>query len=203
MRPDLLEPHRRVDSPVHRAAPPLKLVVAFGLVLTVVVSPREAITPLLVVAGLVVALAALSRVPWRFLLWRVVLVEPFVLGTALLALLEPGGGRRFLLLVARCTLSVAVVVLLSATTPFSELLKVLRALRAPALLVTTASLAYRYLFVVVDETGRLKRARASRTFSRRRELPWRSLAGIVSELFVRSSERAERIYAAMGARGWR
>lgn len=203
MRTDLLEPHRRIDSPVHRAAAPLKLAVAIGLVLAVVLSPRTAVAPLLAVAGVVAVLAALSRVPWRFLLFRIALVEPFVLGTALLALFEPDGGRRFALLVVRCTLSVSVLVLLAATTPFSEVLRVLRKARTPVLLVSTASLAYRYLFVVADEAARLKRARASRAFSRERDVSWRTLAGIVSELFVRSSERAERIYAAMCARGWR
>ena len=45
------------------------------------------------------------------------------------------------------------MVLLSNTTPFSELLRVLKAARVPALLVTTLSLMYRYLFVLVDESA--------------------------------------------------
>ena len=42
----------------------------------------------------------------------------------------------------------------------------------------------------------------SRTFSSQQTWSWRTLAKVVSQLFIRSSERAERIYAAMCARGW-
>jgi len=62
---------------------------------------------------------------------------------------------------------------------------------------------YRYLFVLVDEAQRMKRARASRTFTVRRGRSWRTLATVVSQLFIRASERAERIYGAMCARGWK
>ena len=109
----------------------------------------------------------------------------------------------FLFLVAKCTLCLFAMVLLSNTTPFSEILRVLKAARMPSLLVTTLSLMYRYLFVLVDEAQRMKRARMSRTFTARRSRSWRSMSTVVSELFLRASERAERIYAAMSARGWR
>ncbi len=94
------------------------------------------------------------------------------------------------------------MVLLANTTPFADVLRVLTAARLPSLLVTTVSLMYRYLFVLVDEAARMRRARASRTFTARRGLAWSAAATVVSQLFVRSSERAERIYAAMCARGW-
>ena len=122
---------------------------------------------------------------------------------AWLALWQPGGGRIFAGLVLKSTLCLFTVILLSQTTPFSELLRVLQAWRVPPLLVTTVALMYRYLFVLVEETDRMRRARLSRTFDRQRARAWRSLASVLSQLFVRSSERAERIYAAMCARGWK
>jgi cobalt/nickel transport system permease protein len=95
------------------------------------------------------------------------------------------------------------MILLSNTTPFDELLRVLRRARVPALLITTLALMYRYLFVLIDETERMGRARASRTFTRQRRQAWKTLATVIGQLFVRSTERAERIYAAMCARGWK
>jgi len=154
-------------------------------------------------AVFLVAVAGLSRVPWRFLALRVILLEPFVLGVAILAVFQPGGWRLFLFLVAKCTLCLMVMVLLSNTTPFADLLRVLKNWRMPALLVTTLSLMYRYVFVLVDEAQRMKRARMSRTFTPQRARTWHTMATVVSRLFIRSSERAERIYAAMCARGWR
>jgi len=73
----------------------------------------------------------------------------------------------------------------------------------PALLVTTMALMHRYLFVLVDESDRMRRARASRTLVRRRGLGWGMPAEVIGRLFVRASERAERIYLAMCARGWK
>jgi cobalt/nickel transport system permease protein len=49
----------------------------------------------------------------------------------------------------------------------------------------------------------MRRARASRTFERQRRMRWHLLGTVVGQLFVRASERAERIYAAMCARGWK
>jgi len=57
--------------------------------------------------------------------------------------------------------------------------------------------------VLLDEGQRMRRARLSRTFTRRQNRSWRMRAAIVGQLFIRSSERAERIYGAMCARGWR
>ena len=95
------------------------------------------------------------------------------------------------------------MVLLANTTPFAELLRVLKAARVPALLVTTLSLMYRYLFVLLDESQRMRRARLSRTFTGRQARSWRTRASVLGQLFIRSGERAERIYGAMCARGWR
>jgi cobalt/nickel transport system permease protein len=121
----------------------------------------------------------------------------------LLALFKPGGGETALRVLVRSNLSLAAMIILSSTTPFSEILELLRRLRMPALFVTTLSLLYRYMFVLVDQGERMMRARRSRTFGPRRRLAWRSGAGVVGQLFIRSTERAERVYAAMSARGWR
>jgi cobalt/nickel transport system permease protein len=106
-------------------------------------------------------------------------------------------------IIIRSTLCLLTMVLLSNTTPFAALLDVLRRARVPAVLITTLALMYRYLFVLVDEAERMQRARQSRTFIRQRWQIWRNLAVVIGQLFVRSTERAERIYAAMLARGWR
>jgi cobalt/nickel transport system permease protein len=203
MRHDFLDRYSRLDSPVHRLGAGVKLGTALAMVVLAMLVPPSRPAALGGIAAVLIAVAGLSRIPWRFLLGRVLLLEPFVLGVAGLALFQPGGWRPFLFLLARSTLCLGIMVLLSNTTPFSDLLRVMKAARMPALLVTTLSLLYRYLYVLVDEAGRMKRARASRTFTPRRLWAWHTGASVVSQLFIRSSERAERIYAAMCARGWR
>lgn len=179
------------------------------MVLTVVALPRgwDDARFLRVCGGLAlgwILLAWLSRLPLGFLLKRVLLLEPFVLGVAALSLWQPHGGAMFWHAVARSTLCLGTLILLAATTPFSEIVRVLRAWRVPALLLTTLTLMDRYLFVLVEETGRMSRARASRTFvPRSRWAVWSELAEMLGQLFVRSVARAERIYAGMCARGWK
>ncbi len=208
MHVGLLDSYQPRRSPVHRRSAAVKLMMAIGLVLGLVALPHDwgNVAFTLVCGGVAAGLgivAVLSRLPAGFLLRRLLLLEPFVFGVAALSLWQPHGWTVFWHAVVRSTLCLAALVLLAATTPFSEIVRVLRGWRVPALLLTTLTLMDRYLFVLVEETGRMQRARASRTFSSRsRWAVWRSLAEMLGQLFVRSVERAGRIYAAMCARGW-
>jgi cobalt/nickel transport system permease protein len=200
MRHDFLDRYSRLDSPVHHLPAWTKLAAALTIVMATLLSPRPAW--LAGIALFLVVLAGIGRIPWGFLARRLLLLEPFVLGVAVLSLLQHGGWQMFLFLVARCTLCLLTMVLLANTTPFSDLLHVLKTLHVPALLVTTLSLMYRYLFVLMDETQRMKRARMSRSFTPQRRWTWWATATVAGQLFIRASERAERIYEAMCARGW-
>jgi cobalt/nickel transport system permease protein len=152
-------------------------------------------------AGFLGCVAVLSRIPLRFIVLRLLWLEPFVLAIALLAIFQPDGIRVFTILLVKSTLCLLAMILLSNTTPFSELLRVLRAVRVPTLLLTTLGLMYRYIFVLIDESQRMRRARQSRTFTSSRWHAWKSMATVLGQLFIRASERAERVYAAMWARG--
>ena len=202
MRNEWFDPYIPGSGPLHRLPSSLKLAAALVVMASVVVVPRELPISLLAPAFLLLLAAALSRVSLRRLFLRLLLVEPFAIGVALLALFQPDGLRVFLLLLARSTLCLLCVTLLSATTRFTELLAVLRRLRIPSLFITTLALAYRYLFVLSDEAERMNRARRSRSFGGKRRAEWRTVASIAAHLFTRSTMRAERIYAAMCARGW-
>jgi cobalt/nickel transport system permease protein len=198
MRADFFDRHSRGTSPIHRWPAGVKLAGAVAIVVTVVLTRW----PVWVgVAGLLIGVAGLSRVPVLFLMQRLLWFEPVVLGMAVLSLWQPEGVAKFTTLVCRSTLGVFTMILLANTTPFSRLLEVFRQLRVPAIFITTLALLYRYLFVLVDEAERMRRARQARTF--RPRTPWATLATVLGPLFVRSTERAERIYAAMCARGWR
>ena len=203
MKHDFLDRYSRRDSLIHRQSAGLKLTGALVVVLVTVIMPRTAWTFFGVTGLMLVGLAGLSRLPALFLLRRMLTLEPVVLGVAILSLLQPGGGVIFAGILAKGTLCLFTMILLANTTPFAALLAVLRRLRCPAILVTTLALMYRYLFVLVEETERMNRARRSRTFRRQRWWEWKTLAGVIGQLFVRSTERAERIYSAMCARGWK
>jgi cobalt/nickel transport system permease protein len=206
------------DSTLHRLPPAVKLSAAVALIAAISLLPHHYAPYLALPAVLVVFLAALAGVNgWAFIK-RILLLEPFVLGVALLALFSPAGGAgalgggadtwqarglAFAFLLTRCTLALAVMVLFTTTTPFADILRVFRQARVPALLVTTLALMHRYLAVLGDEAARMRRARECRTFLPRRHIAWWMGATVIGQLFLRASERADRIYDAMCSRGWR
>jgi len=200
---DFLDRYSRIDSPVHRLGAPWKAAAALASVLVTVLSPLEAVCPFIVIGALLAAVIVLGKLPVGFLLKRVLFFEPFVIAIASLALLAPGGAMKFGSMIVKSTLSLVTVTVLSNTTPFGELLGVLRGIRAPAVFVTILALMYRYLFVLIDEFERIDRARQSRTFTAGRYRRWFMSSTVLGALFLRSTERAGRIYAAMCARGWK
>ena len=203
MRHDFLDRYSRISSPVHHIPAAAKLSVSLCLLVALVSVPLSSSLSFALAATILLIVAALSRIPPGFLVRRILFLEPFVLGVAFLAIFQENGWRHFLSILLRSTLCLLTVILLSNTTPFAELMGVLRRMRVPALLITILALMYRYLFVLVDESERMARARNSRTFTSRRIFAWTVFAGVAGQLFIRSTERAERIYAAMCARGWK
>ena len=200
---NFLHDHSRGDSPVHRLPAAFKFAAALALVLTTVLLPKSQLVGLSTVAAVLILIAIVSRIPLLFLLRRLLLLEPFVLGIAVLALFQPDGLRIFLILLLKTNLCLLTTILLSNTTPFAEILRVLKRIHVPWLMVSTLTLMHRYLFVLVDESERMRRARSSRTFTRGRRFHWHTLATVVGQLFIRTTGRAERIYDAMCARGWK
>jgi cobalt/nickel transport system permease protein len=197
-----LRGYDHLDSPVHRAPAAAKLLAVLVLVLAIAVVPvNRAGWVFLVLFGLT-GVARAGRVPVGAFVARLAIAEPFVLGVAVLSLFQGRGLAVFLAVALKSTTCVAAVQLLAHTTPLQDILEALRRARVPAVLVHTLGLAHRYLFVLVDETHRMRRARAARTWHTRRWGTWKALSGVIAVSFVRSAARAERIYAAMRARGW-
>jgi len=195
--------HAHRQSPVHRLPAALKLSGALAVIVGTVLAPLNFDGWYFGVAGLLLAAIIFSGIsPW-FLLKRLLMLSPFVLGVALMQALHPAAGTSWPVVAARGGLCLLTVVLVSNTTRFGEILRVLKQVRVPGLLVTTMALMHRYLFVLADESERMRRARASRSFTRQKHFYWRALATVVGQLFIRASERAERIYDAMCARGWK
>lgn len=195
--------HSHSDSPVHRLPATVKLSLALVVIIATVLMPIQRTDWFIGVAGTLVLTALLSRVPIQFLAKRLLVLSPFVLGVALINAFQPSTRGTWIGVAVKSSLCLFTVILVSNTTPFNRILRVLKIIHVPALLITTIALMHRYLFVLADEAERMRRARASRTFAPGRRFQWRALASVVGHLFIRASERAERIYDAMCARGWK
>jgi len=194
--------HGHGASPVHRLPAAVKLGAALALIAGTILIPVERRAWFGVVAAFLLLVALLARISFAFLLKRLLVLSPFVLGVALVNAFQPALRGGWVGLAAKSSLCLFTVILLSNTTSFGKILGVLRRARVPLLLLTPLALMHRYLFVLLEESERMRRARASRTFTQRRRARWKMLGTVVGQLFLRASERAERIYAAMCARGW-
>jgi cobalt/nickel transport system permease protein len=196
-----LRSYADLDSPIHRAPAWMKLLATLALLALIALVPtaRAAWTGLVLVV--VAAVARAGRIPLGAFALRVALVQPFVLGIALLALFQPGGVPIFISLATKSTVAVASVQLLAHTTPFHEVLGVLRSARVPALLLLVLSLLHRYVFLVAEESLRMRRARRARMWTATKRGTWRAFSSVIAASFVRSVARAERIALAMRARG--
>jgi cobalt/nickel transport system permease protein len=179
------------------------LAVALLIVFGTVLLPRKVTPFYLIPFAVLLLLWPLCRMPFTYAVRRLLMAEFFILGLALLSFLSPSAAPVFLAAIVKSNLCVFTLLLLTWTTPFHEILLVLRQLKLPAVMLTTLALMYRYLPVLAEESRRMQRARASRTFSSSRRLAWQSLANILGQLFIRTTERAERIYLAMCSRGWK
>lgn len=207
--------HFHGHSPVHRAPAHVKVATLLVFMLTVVATPREWYPVFGVYLAVVVAVIAVSTVPFGYLGRRMVVEVPFVV-FALLMPFVASGPRVDVLglslseagllagwgLLAKGTLGVMASLTLAATTEPRDLLVGLERLRMPSQLVAIIGFMIRYLDVVTDEMRRMRVARESRGFTGRGLRAWPVYARTAGALFIRSYERGERVHLAMLSRGY-
>ena len=211
-----LDHYSSLNSPVHRVDPRAKFLLVLLFVVIVVSTPPWHLLPFVIYAGLLSWTLALSRLPVTYLLARAAAVLPFSVLVALwlpflnhpptvsfLGLhLSVPGLWLFLGVAMKSFLGASAVIILFSTTPMSSLLAALRKLGAPVIIVDLLALTYRYIFVLVGEAHRLRRAAFARGY-RPRWLGQSLLVGrLIGQLFLRSYSRAERLHAAMLLRGY-
>jgi cobalt/nickel transport system permease protein len=205
-------------SPVHRLDPRAKILGLVAVTLVAVSTPLEA-WPVFVACALVLTgVAAAGRVSARDIWRRARFLLPFVLLAALFLPFVRSGGRAYELgpltahqagleifgaVAIKATIGTVSAVLLGATTTFPAVLRGLEAMRAPRLLVMIAAFMYRYLFVIVEETARMRAAVAARAYRPRTVLHAGALGRLSTAMFLRTYARGERVYHAMLARGYR
>jgi cobalt/nickel transport system permease protein len=217
-------------SAIHTTDARAKLPATLAYIFAVTLTPVGHWPALSLLALPLAAALVLSRVPPLVVLRRSALALPFLLAAVPLMFTKEGevlfsvplfgwtasreGLEAVLSILAKSWLSVVAAVILTTTTPAAELLRAMRTLGLPRLLVATVSFMYRYLFVIGEEALRLLRARDSRSGrpagvcppGRRAggNLGWRArvLGNMIGSLFLRTYERSERVYAAMQARGY-
>lgn len=113
------------------------------------------------------------------------------------------GWRKGVTLVFRMTAGISLMLYLSTTTPVHRLIAAVRWFRLPQPLVEVLELAYRYLFVLREEAGRINQAQKARLGYAHWRVGLKSGSTLGGVVLIRAFDRGERLYQSMCCRGYR
>jgi len=210
------------NSPIHCWAPPYKLLACTALITAFATVEDLRLVPMML--GITAGLYSLSRLPLAFLLSRlrypslfligVVGLLPFSSGETVLwqrgsLTLHQEGLLAAVLIACRFGAMLTTSLVLLATTPFLTLVRTLRTLGLPWILVDMLLLSYRYLTEASATLANMQQAMRLRGFGRRprgwfgsQGCGWQQLASLTGTLLIRSYEQSEQVYKAMCLRGY-
>ena len=215
------ERHARSDGWLQRVDPRAKLGMFLAAILAA--SFTTSVAALVVLYACLVGAAVASRIPLDFFVRRVWAGIPLFAGIVVIpAIFMVQGPRLFelplgpitiapsipglegaVLFVTRVGVSVSVAILLVMTTPWADLLKSLRAVRAPQVFVLILSMTYRYIFLFLHTVNGIFLARKSRIVARTSGAEQRRwISGTIGNLMSRSFKMSNEVYTAMLARGF-
>jgi cobalt/nickel transport system permease protein len=202
MRHSFIDRYASLDSPLHVLEARSKLLAFTALIVGVLCIPADRGSLFFIYFFAAAILMGVSQIPLTYIVGRTFLILPFIVLAGLAAPWK-GGYLGLGILFIRAVLCLFLLVLLTNTTRFVELLRGLRRLGCPQILVMNLGFLYRYLFVLTEEAMRMKQARDCRRVGRarfREEL--KILSSMIGTLLIRSFERAERMHSAMLSRAY-
>ncbi len=145
---------------------------------------------------------------------RLLLISPFVLFMAagnlfldrnpvilIYGITFSGGMISGTVIVAKTIISVAGLLSVTSSIPFYRICRALEALHVPDVLITQLILLDRYRSVLHEEAQSMLKARNIRSFGRKGKELFRT-APLIGSLLLRTTNRAERLYRSMSARGF-
>jgi cobalt/nickel transport system permease protein len=199
VRHNFIDRYAVLDSPLHTLESRTKLIAFTVLIVAVLCIPIRSGFLFVLYFFTTAILMGISQIPLNYILGRILIMLPFIV---LASLAVPWQGYQGLwILFVRATLCLILLILLTNTTRFVELLRGLRKMGCPQILVMNLSFLYRYLFVLTEEAMRMKQARDCRRVG---HAPFREeiklLSSMLGTLLIRSFERAERMHSAMLSR---
>jgi cobalt/nickel transport system permease protein len=212
-----LDQFAAVDSVVTRRSPTVRLLGTVVIAVGAALLPLGAWAQMAVLGSLVIALMFMARIrPGPFLARLAPPLGFVLLVSAAILVLAPGevvaalgpltvtseGLLRFGSAAGRGAIALGAAVILVSTTAFPEVVRALRRLRLPELVTTALGLAYRYLYILTDEVGRMLRAAGSRNASAGAASRRRLMVGVAAAALQRSFARSERVHQAMLSRGY-
>ncbi|MFP3089383.1 cobalt ECF transporter T component CbiQ [Treponema sp. TIM-1] len=202
------------NSLLHRLHPGVKMIATMFFLVTVISFDRYSFGRLLPFLFYPSITLALAGIPLGLVLKRGAIALPFCLFAGLSNLFFEGstalviagiplsyGLISLFTLILRTGLCVMAVLILVAVTPFTQLSGQLRSFYVAPVFITLLEILYRYIPVLLSEGASMVLAYTMRS-GRARGIRMSHMGSFVGFLFLRSADRAERVYAAMKCRGY-
>lgn len=203
MRHAFIDTYADLNTPLHKLNAKIKIIFLVIFLLLIIFTPIRYAMLFLLYALVMIALVYLSKVPISFILKRFIEIAPFIIIISLSALFNKQGYILFLNCTAKAILAIILVLIISSTTRFDHLLEALKYFKVPRIFIHLMSFMYRYSFLLEDELLRANRAYESRNINKKNNFKKiKILSNILGTIFIRTYERAERVYLAMCARGY-
>lgn len=201
--------------------PRVRLVGLFALVLAVVLSRKLSVIGAVFALAVIIALfsgvglGTLAKRVWLVVLAFTGLIAlPALFVTPGTVIWSSGGGSSVqitaqgltsaALLIARVETAVTLTTLLVLCTPWMQVLRALRTLHVPQVVVVMLAMTHRYIFLLTETAGQMFESRQSRMVGR---LPGserrRMMANSAGALLGKSMDLSNEVYLAMQARGFR
>jgi cobalt/nickel transport system permease protein len=201
------------ESFIHRLDARCKIILTLFFTIIVISFDSYKIEPLLPFFAFPLFVIIAAHIPVGYVLKKILVVSLFAL---IIGGFNPildkhiiyvdgyvisAGWLSFISIFMKFILTSSVAILLLLTTGMYRIVQGLEQLGVPKLFAVQLLFLYRYLFLISDEAERLSRARAARSFGKN-GFSLHVATQLLSTLFIRSFERAERVYLAMKCRGF-
>lgn len=186
------------SGPFHRASTPAKFLFLLFVVSSAVITRNP--YPLMAGYGLLLAVAAASKLPWFKVMW---LSWYAALFAVLYAVSFRGGGWLAALFIVKAITPSFAMIMLIVSTPYPRIFSLFSAL-LPEILAAGLFMTYRTLFILLDMMDSFAAAIKIRGGFSPGSLHKNSanISKGIGMLLVRAVERASRLYAVMVVRGY-
>jgi cobalt/nickel transport system permease protein len=211
MKHDFLDKYAGLNSFIHRLDPRTKIIAALSMLIVVISETPAGINHFYIYYFFILAFVVFSKVPVSFIIKRTLLILPFILITAASIPLSAWLSRSHfdaysftlaLLVILKAVFAVITLTLLTSVEKFHVLLAGFRKLKMPSIFGIISALMYRYIFILIDELHRTRFARESRAPGDYKINRFKIYGNQAAVIFLRSWERADKVYQSMLARGF-
>lgn len=201
-------------SIIHRIHPMAKLVSTIIYIVVVISFSYKNITGLVPFIFYPVILISLANIPYKILFQRLIIALPFsfMAGISNIIFMREiafyagsytvtNGMISFIAIMLKTFLTVFAVLILIATTPFTEINRQLNILHIPKILCLLIIMTYRYLSVLISEAFTMYTAYIMRS-RKQKGIKIKDIGIFLGQLVLKSFDRADKIYNSMKCRGF-